>query len=154
MTFQVVMIALLAVAAVIAVVALQRGKTAQTSGKSNTTSRPVSLINALDLKEMLTSAPERPVAVLFFSNRCPACTRMEPLFQAAADQAEGALAGINYVRINVDENRSTVRRLGIKRIPMLMVFKSSDEQALDSHLGIMEPAQINKFIAEALVRQS
>lgn len=112
-------------------------------------SKPVADISALQLREMLQASPA-PVAVVFWRPGCPGCDTMKPLFQAAADAHKGS---VRFVTINVLDNRTTARRLDIKRIPTLMVFQGSDETPLNSRIGSLDPEGIEKFINDAVSSQ-
>lgn len=108
--------------------------------------RTVPEVSALNLREMLTASPA-PVVVLFHSPNCPACHTQKPYFAEAAATHKG---DARFVTIDVKDNKSTARRLGISRIPTTMVFAKTDETPLDSRVGVFDPASVNAFIANAL----
>lgn len=145
--FTYVMIGLIALAVGIIGFALRKdlGKKPGRS-KSDKPLVAVPEVSALDLRKMLSDAPT-PVVVLFHSLECPACHTQKPNFQEAAEIHKG---NARFVSINVMENRSTARRLGIKRIPTTMVFVGNDETPLDSRVGVFDPASVNTFIADAV----
>jgi thioredoxin-like negative regulator of GroEL len=143
--FTYVMIALAAVAAAIVFFALRK----DLGGKSKTKSpsgASVPEVSALQLREMLTASPA-PVVVMFHSPNCPACHTQKPNFQEAADTHKG---NARFVTINVLDNKSTSRRLGITRIPTTMVFAKDDVTPLASRVGVFDPASVNAFITNAV----
>lgn len=144
--FTATMIGLGALAAGVAFVALRKEFRPKTDAAPKKGSVPVADVSALNLREMLTQSPA-PVVVQFYSPDCPACVTQKPNFQEAADTHKG---NTRFVIINVKDNKSTARRLGITRIPTTMVFRGSDETAIASRVGVFPPAEIQTFIANAL----
>jgi thioredoxin-like negative regulator of GroEL len=142
------MIGLGLLAAGVAFVALRKEFSSKPEKTPKVGGTPVNDVTALNLREMLTQSPA-PVVVQFYSNECPACHNQKPNFQEAADTHKG---NARFVLINVKENKSTSRRLGITRIPTTMVFQGSDETPLSSRVGVFPAAEVNAFIAEALKR--
>lgn len=142
--FPYVMAGLVLLAGGIIFVALRRdlGKKTAPKGKCD---RPVKEISALELRDLVTGSAD-PVVVMFHSPNCPACHTQKPNFQEAADSHEG---NARFVTINVLDNKSTARRLGITRIPTTMVFVRDDVSPLASRVGVFDPAEVNAFIKNA-----
>ncbi len=150
MNFYLAMAICVVLAATIAFFALRKdARKSKTSTDPGKVSKPVPEISALDLRDMVTKS-SAPVAVLFWREGCPACDTMKPYFQEASDNHKG---NVRFVRINVLQNRSTSRALGIKRIPTLMVFQGNDTTPLNSRIGALEPEGIEQFIVSAVQSQ-
>lgn len=145
--FTPIMIGLGLIAAVVAFFALRKDFSPK-SEVATVGGQPVKEVTALQLREMLTQS-DAPVVVQFYSLECPACVRQKPNFEEAAATHKGN-ARFVLINVRVQENKSTARRLEIRRIPTTMVFRSSDETALDSRVGIFSAAEVNAFIANAL----
>jgi len=135
-------LALLAGGIIFAALRRDFGKKTAPKGKCE---RPVNEISALELRDLVTSSAD-PVVVMFHSPNCPACHTQKPNFQEAADSHEGKA---RFVTINVLNNKSTARRLGITRIPTTMVFVRDDVSPLASRVGVFDPAEVNAFIKNA-----
>ncbi len=139
------MIGLALLAGCVAFFALRKDLGAKTA-PAKVGGTPVNDVTALNLRELLTTSAA-PVIVQFYSVQCPACHTQKPNFEEAAATHKG---DTRFVTINVKENKSTSRRLGITRIPTTMVFRSSDETPLDSRVGVFPASEINTFIKNAL----
>jgi thioredoxin 1 len=74
-------------------------------------------------KEVLES--KTPVLVDFYSNWCPPCKMLEPIFAELARELEGK---IKFGRLNTDGNRELAIRYGIRGIPTLILFKDGREE--------------------------
>lgn len=125
--------------------ALRRDLGKKTAPKGKCDRPPVKEISALELRDLVTSSAD-PVVVMFHSPNCPACHTQKPNFQEAADVHEG---NARFVTINVLDNKSTSRRLGISRIPTTMVFVKDDVSPLASRIGVFDPSEVNAFVKNA-----
>jgi thioredoxin 1 len=66
---------------------------------------------------------EEPTLVDFWAAWCGPCRMIEPIVEALADEYEGKL---RVARLDVDTNRETPGRYGIRGIPTLILFKSGE----------------------------
>ena len=73
---------------------------------------------------------------------CAPCRVQAPIVQKVAEQLKGRAM---VVELNIDENRETAVKLGIRSIPTLILFKNGDEiqrfvglQAMDTLLSAVE----------------
>lgn len=144
--FTATMIGLGLLAGGVIAVALRKEFSSKTETAPKAGGKSVNDVSALNLRELLTQSPA-PVVVQFYSPDCPACVTQKPNFQEAADTHKG---NTRFVIINVKDNKSTARRLGITRIPTTMVFRGSDETPLASRVGVFPASEVNAFIANAL----
>lgn len=69
-------------------------------------------------QEVLQSST--PVVVDFFATWCPPCQRLAPAFEALSS----AVAGVKFVKINIDDNHELAVKYGISSIPTLVLFKN------------------------------
>jgi len=149
--FTPVMIGFVALAIGIVFFALRKdfGKRAAHSHPGGKPCAEVPEVSALDLRKMLSES-SAPVVVMFVSPDCPACHTQKPNFQEAAETNKG---NSRFVTINVKENKSTARRLEVRRIPTTMVFVGNDETPLDTRVGVFDPAAVNAFVTNAVRSQ-
>lgn len=83
------------------------------------------------------------VLVDFFANWCGPCR----MLAGQLEDLDNNRSELKIVKVNVDENRELSKKYGIMSIPVLLLFK--DGKLLDSKLGYMPKALIEKWIEEA-----
>jgi len=71
-------------------------------------------------------ASDRPVLVDFWAEWCVPCHMVSPVIEEIARGSEGR---IKAVKLNVDDNPETTRKLGVMSIPTLIMFKDGQEKA-------------------------
>lgn len=111
-------------------------------------SKPVEEFSGDAFHKLVNTTPN-PVVVLFHSPSCPSCQQMKPHFQATADTFG---QGVTFIAIDVSvpTNKPAARRLGIKRIPMVFVFRDSTEKPLATHMGVLNRNELQAFIKGAI----
>ena len=85
------------------------------------------------------------VAVDFWAEWCGPCQAIAPVLEELAAEYAGRL---RVAKLNVDENRQTPARFGIRGIPTLLFFKQGAR--VDQLIGSLPKAQIRSKI-EALL---
>lgn len=82
--------------------------------------------------EVLDSA--EPVLVDFWAEWCGPCKAIAPIL----DELSGEMAGkVKIVKLNVDENPSTMSNYGVRSIPTMILFKGGE--AVDMKVGAGTP---------------
>ncbi|MGH2554173.1 MAG: thioredoxin [Actinomycetota bacterium] len=71
-------------------------------------------------------ASDRPVLVDFWAEWCVPCHMVSPVIEEIARGSDGR---IKAVKLNVDDNPETTRKLGVMSIPTLIMFKDGQEKA-------------------------
>lgn len=64
-----------------------------------------------------------PVVVTFWSSECGPCQDFVPAVEAESAKQAGK---VKFVNINVNENRELTRRLAIKGVPTMMIYKGGN----------------------------
>jgi thioredoxin 1 len=65
---------------------------------------------------------ERPVVVDFNATWCGPCRVMTPILEELAAERED----VRFVKLDVDENQTTVTRYGVMSMPTFMVFDGGE----------------------------
>ncbi len=88
---------------------------------------------------------DTPVLVDYWAEWCGPCKMIAPILDEAAKEFSGRM---QVAKLNIDENRDTPTRLGIRGIPTLMLFKGGRVAA--TQVGLLSKAQLTAFLAPHL----
>ena len=88
---------------------------------------------------VLTS--DTPTVVDFWAEWCGPCKMIAPILNEVAGEYEGRL---KVTKLNIDENKTTPDKFGIRGIPTLMLFKNGNIEA--TKVGALSKAQLTTFI--------
>lgn len=108
-------------------------------------SNNIEYVNGERLKELLKERGT-PVIVDFFSDDCPPCDVLAPIYQKMADKYEGL---IRFVKIKRQENRETALELGVTSSPTVLFFLEGKEVGHRLN-GFMTKPQVRLAIEEIL----
>jgi thioredoxin 1 len=84
---------------------------------------------------------DRPVLVDYWAEWCGPCKMIAPILDEVSKDYDGRL---KIAKMNVDENRDTPAKFGIRGIPTLMLFK--DGQLAATKVGALSKAQLTAFL--------
>ena len=88
---------------------------------------------------------ELPVLVDYWAEWCVPCRSIAPILDELAEQYAGKL---QICKMNVDENRDTPAKFGIRGIPTLMIFKGGE--LAQTQVGAAGKAQLQALIDKNL----
>lgn len=66
-----------------------------------------------------------PVLVDFYASWCPSCQHLEPVLDELAREWAGL---VKIVKVDVERNRATADRYGVRSIPTLILFEGGVER--------------------------
>jgi len=88
---------------------------------------------------------DMPAMVDFWAEWCGPCKMVGPTVEALAKEYEGK---IKIAKMDVDENRETPAKFGIRSIPTLILFKEG--KVAHTIVGAMPKADIEKELRKLL----
>jgi len=86
-----------------------------------------------------------PAMVDFWAEWCGPCKMVGPTVEALAKEYEGK---IKIAKMNVDENRETPARFGIRNIPTLILFK--DGEVAQTIIGAQTKSHLEEELKKLL----
>lgn len=91
--------------------------------------------------EEMVLKSELPALVDFWAAWCGPCRTVGPYVDELADEYAGK---IKVTKLNVDDNKETATKYGVRGIPTLMLFK--DGQLVDQIVGAVPKSRIKELM--------
>ena len=88
---------------------------------------------------------DTPTVVDFWAEWCGPCKMIAPILEELADENAGTFS---VGKLDVDNNRETAMKYGIRSIPTLLVFK--DGEVAEQIVGVMPKDALQQKILGAL----
>lgn len=85
------------------------------------------------------------VVVDFYSNNCPPCLKMAPVFSQLAEDNVGK---VKFVRLDVEQNPSVAARYSVNAIPTFIIFKAG--QRVESFTGLVSKDILAQAVNKAI----
>jgi thiol:disulfide interchange protein DsbD len=91
--------------------------------------------------------PDRPVYYYFYSNSCPACTRMERTTHSNSSVIEILEANFTFIKVNTVEDKQLTQEYNIYYIPD-NIFTYPDGQIIYRSAGAIDPEMFVNLLNE------
>ena len=86
----------------------------------------------------------KPALVDFWASWCGPCRMLSPVVDKVSEQYDG----VDFYKVNVDEEPDLAMEYGIMSIPCLIMFK--DGKIFDQSVGVVPEAALKAFVEKAL----
>lgn len=106
-------------------------------------SQNVHVVEDSTFDEMVLKS-ELPALVDFWAAWCGPCRTVGPYVDELADEFAGK---VKVTKLNVDDNKETATKYGIRGIPTLMLFKGG--QVVDQIVGAVPKSRIKELLDKA-----
>jgi thioredoxin 1 len=91
--------------------------------------------------DQFVASAQLPVLVDFWAPWCGPCKTIAPLLDELAEELSDVLI---IAKVNVDENATLPKKLGVRGIPTMLVFKNGTLQA--TKVGAATKAALTMFV--------
>lgn len=76
----------------------------------------------------------------FYADWCGPCRMVSPIIEDLSESTDG----VNFVKVNVDDDPELAAQFGVRSIPTLILFKNGNE--LDRIIGFAPKQKLQQFI--------
>ena len=82
----------------------------------------------------------KTIVVDIYTNSCPACAMMAPVFERASEETNDVV----FAEVDAGRNPEIVSEFKIMSVPTLLLFKKGE--LVKKHIGALSPAELDQFI--------
>tara|TARA_B100001094_G_scaffold228083_1_gene222636 strand:- start:10108 stop:10434 length:327 start_codon:yes stop_codon:yes gene_type:complete len=83
----------------------------------------------------------QPVLVDFWAEWCGPCKMIAPILSEIADEFDGKAT---VAKVNIEENRESAAKYGVRSIPTLLVFKQGE--LVDTQIGAKSKSELQDLL--------
>jgi len=94
---------------------------------------------------VIEASKVRPVVVDFWAPWCGPCRMMAPIIEELDGDYQG---GVEFCKVNTDENPDIAGRFNVMSIPTLILFKNGE--VIDTFVGVTSKAVLKKRLDESI----
>ncbi len=84
---------------------------------------------------------DKPVFVDFWATWCGGCNMVAPIVEELANEYDGK---VNFVKVDVDQNKELASRYNVFSIPNLVIFRNGE--IIAQHAGAASKESIRNYI--------
>lgn len=106
-------------------------------------SKPIHITD--DTIDKVLATQDKPIIIDFWAEWCGPCHMIAPILEEIADDYEGKAL---VTKLNVDENRASAEKYGIRSIPTLLIFKNGE--IVDQQIGVVPKQVISEKLDKAI----
>ena len=83
------------------------------------------------------------VLIDFFSDSCPPCLMMAPIFKEVSEKFKGK---VKFGKLNTEDNQELAQKFGVSSIPNFVLFK--DGKVVDNFVGGMSEEELGEKLGK------
>lgn len=76
--------------------------------------------------EALLANASKPIVIDFWAEWCGPCRQLGPIIDELSQEMEG----VEFVKLNIDENPETPTKFGVRGIPTLILFQDGKQKSV------------------------
>lgn len=107
--------------------------------------KPIEVKDRTEFEAEVLAITGMPVLVDFWSHTCPHCTKLNPEYDAAADEQDGE---VKFVKVAAQDSMDIFREFGVRGTPTLILFQDGEEAAREA--GFKTAPQISAWLQQNL----
>lgn len=99
--------------------------------------------------DLVLKSKSRVTVVDFYADWCGPCRMLAPMLEKCVQEAnKKSSTQVELIKMDVDHEQETSKKYEISALPTVVAFKNGAE--VGRFLGLKKPAEIDKFIQDAL----
>ncbi len=103
-------------------------------------------LNSSNFDEEVASYKGKSV-VVFSSDNCPVCKRMEPVLSSVVHE----ISGVKFCSVNTDASADLAQKFNVRSVPATIVFEKGQEKS--RAVGLLGKREIFDMVSKGIVRK-